>query len=110
MAAISDVDEADVVQRLGRDVVSTLGHEQLSVVRAKARHHRRFTDDPAWYVERVVEDVQQYFHDCFIDTTWPACPTHPNHPMWFGDGWWRADGQPVARLGELGSLLKGGAA
>ena len=104
MAAISDIDEADLVERLGRDVISTLGQEQLYVVQAKARHHRSFTDDPASYVERVVEDVQQHFHDCRVDTTWPACPSHPNHPMWFQDGWWCGDGQPVARLGDLGSL------
>jgi hypothetical protein len=75
MPAISDLDEAEVVERLGRDVISTLGPEQ-------------------------------YFHDTFVDTTWPACPRHPNHPMWFGAGWWLADGRPLVRLGELGSLPK----
>lgn len=106
MPAISDLDEAEVVERLGRDVISTLGPEHLYVVRSTARQHRQFTHDPDWYVERVVEDVQQYFHDTFVDTTWPACPRHPNHPMWFGAGWWLADGRPLVRLGELGSLPK----
>jgi hypothetical protein len=106
MPPISDLTEADVVERLGRDVISTVGRKYLDVVRSTARHHRQFTDDPDWYVERVVEGVQQYFHDTFVDTTWPACPSHPNHPMWFGAGWWLADGRPLARLGELRALLK----
>src|SRR6185436_7970812 len=74
-------DEEQLVALLGRDVGSTLGDEHLDVVRSKARHHRQFADSPVWYVERVVEDVQQYFHDCFIDTTWPTCPSHPNHQL-----------------------------
>ena len=105
MSAISYADEAQLVDLLGKDVVSTLGHEHLHVVQSTARWHRQFIDDPAWYIERVVEEVQQHFHDCFIDTTWPACPHHANHPMWFQEGWWRADGEHVARLGELGSFL-----
>ena len=99
--SVTDRDEEDVVCLLGRDVESTLGAEHLDVVRSAARHHRQFETDRDRYIERVVEDVQQYFHDCFIDTTWPACPAHPNHPMWFEGGWWIADGRPVARLGEL---------
>lgn len=106
MSAQSDLDEAAVVDLLGRDVVSTLGTEHLELVRTTARHHRQFAKNRDSYIERVVEDVQQYFHDCFIDTTWPACPVHPNHPMWFRSGWWLADGRPVAKLGELGALAK----
>jgi hypothetical protein len=102
MPAISDLDEADVVQRLGRDVIATVGTGHLDVVKAMARDQRQFTNDQERYVERVVEDVQQYLHDCFIDTAWPTCPQHPNHPLWFRAGWWLADGQPHARLGELG--------
>ena len=105
MTTVSDLDEAEIVELLGRDVTSTLGTEHLDLVRSTARHHRQFTKDRDWYIESVVTDVQQYFHDCFIDTTWPACPVHPNHPMWFQAGWWLADGKPVARLGGLGALL-----
>ena len=56
--------------------------------------------------ERLVEDVQQDFHDLFVDVTWPACPRHPNHPLWYRDGaWWcETDGVAVARLGELAAL------
>ena len=53
--------------------------------------------------EKVVEDVQQYLHDNFVDTTWPTCPRHGRHPLWYGDGaWWcDQDGVAVTRLGEL---------
>jgi len=61
-------------------------------------------EDPvAAYVDGVVDDVQQYFHAALVDTTWPACPHHPNHPLWFSDGWWRCERieQPIVRLGSL---------
>jgi hypothetical protein len=103
---ISDIDESDVASRLTRDVGATLGAGHRHVITSAARHCRQFHEDYASYVERVVGDVQQYFHDLFIDTTWPACPFHPNHPMWFLDGWWQADGQPVAKLGDLGEWLE----
>lgn len=106
MEIISDADEARVVDLVGRDVVATIGPGHLDMVVAAARHQRQFADSVESYLERVVEEVQQYIHDSFIDTAWPSCPHHPNHPMWFTDGWWRADGQPVARLGDLASLRK----
>ena len=104
--ALSDLDEAELVDKLGRDVIATLGPGHLEVVRAAARHHRQFTDERAGYFEIVVGEVQQHFHDCFIDTSWPACPAHPRHPMWYAGGWWVVDGQPFARLGELESARK----
>ena len=41
-----------------------------------------------------------------VDTTWPTCPHHPNHPLWHSDGWWRCERitEPVARLGELSKI------
>lgn len=106
MGAVTDFDEAEVVELLGRDIIATLGSAHLDLVRSTARHNRQFAGDRDWYIERVVDDVQQCVHDCFIDTAWPACPAHPNHPMWFRAGCWVADGQRVAKLGELGRLLK----
>jgi hypothetical protein len=29
----------------------------------------------------VADDAQQFLHDTFEDTTWPACPTHLRHPL-----------------------------
>ena len=52
-----------------------------AIVEVAARHRLHATA-PAWYVDQVVGDVQQYFHDTFVDTTWPACPRHPlRHPL-----------------------------
>lgn len=98
---VSDADEARVADLLLRDVAATLGARSEELIRSAASHHREFEDDYDRYVERVVEDVQQHFHDLHVDTTWPTCPHHPNHPMWFSAGWWQADGKRIARLGEL---------
>jgi hypothetical protein len=50
-----------------------------------------------------VDDVQQSFHDMFVDTTWPRCPDHPNHPVWYWEGWWRCERteKAVAPFGGL---------
>jgi hypothetical protein len=50
-----------------------------------------------------VDDLQQYLHDSFADTTWPRCPDHPNHPLWYADKWWKCEqsGRRVSRLGTL---------
>lgn len=41
-------------------------------------------DDVSWplFVARVLEETQQWLHDTFVDTTWPRCPEHGNHPLW----------------------------
>ena len=106
MGPPSDRDETEVVELLGRDVVATLGATYLAMVQSTARHHRQFDHDRESYMTTVVEDFQQYVHDCSIDTVWPACPEHSKHPMWFQAGYWVADGVPVARLGELGTSRK----
>jgi hypothetical protein len=97
-------DEARVVSLLRADVEATIGPGRGDgrIVEAAARR-RRHAHVPAQYVGDVVDDVQQYFHDARVDTTWPACPHHPNHPLWFSDGWWRCarTDEPVARLGAL---------
>ena len=53
--------------------------------------------------EKVVNDVQQYFHDTFKDSTWPPCPRHGKHPLWYRNGsWWCVeDGVAIAKLGDL---------
>jgi hypothetical protein len=103
---VTDHDEADVVSLLERDVEATLGTGHRDIIQTEAKRIREFVSDRDYYVEKVVGNVQQYFHDCRVDITWPACPNHPNHPMWFENGLWRADGGPVAELGKLGDYLR----
>jgi hypothetical protein len=63
--------------------------------------------DIAALTEKVVEDVQQDLMDTFVDTSWPPCPRHPNHPLWYHDGAWHCerDREPLAPLGGLGEIL-----
>ena len=57
----------------------------------------------------VAEAVQQRLHDDRIDTSWPACPEHPSHPLWLSrtlPAVWTcpSTGKTVCALGELASL------
>lgn len=100
---VSDADEAEAIRLLISDVSATIGNGHDESIREIAAQVRTFRDDPADYRQTVVDDVQQYFHDVFIDTTWPRCPLHPNHPLWLHAGHWicEKDRVVVARLGEL---------
>jgi hypothetical protein len=91
----------EVVPLLERDVSRTVGETYRSLVRDVAANVREL--DREDFGDKVVEDVQQYFHDCFVDTTWPACPRHETHPLWYRDGaWWcERDKVAISRLGEL---------
>ena len=90
-----------IIQLLGADVSATVAVDCDELIRGQATR-LRFVDG-AVYDDRVVAEVQQRLHDEFIDTTWPACPEHPNHPLWLADGWWRCEtsGTAVAALGQL---------
>jgi hypothetical protein len=103
-----------VVERLRRDVAATVGPAHEATVLAQAAHVREFAaetardhpDEPpdsADLGQRVVDNVQEEFHDLWVDTTWPACQRHPNHPLWYRDGqWWcETDGVAIASLGNL---------
>jgi len=102
-AGSSEFDQA--VRRLAHDVTATLGERYVPVVWRFAAHAQTLDiEDPSTMRDRCVEDVQQHFQDTFVDTTWPACLRHPNHPLDHADGSWRCprDQTVVARLGELG--------
>jgi hypothetical protein len=90
-----------VLPLLQRDVAVTLGpvHHQLIEDIAADVRELHVTGE----AEKVVNDVQQYVHDTLGDSTWPTCPLHMMHPLWYRDGsWWCVeDGVAVARLGEL---------
>lgn len=112
-------EEEEVIRLLQRDVLGTTGVGWERMIRDAASSIRHLfnenadiaddegNDDPGWatkdYVERVVEDVQQTMHDLFADTSWPRCPKHPHHPLWFKEGSWTctSDNVRIAKLGEL---------
>jgi hypothetical protein len=106
---VSAVDRDRVVALLRADVEATIGRGHANAIVEAAAQQRQFAIGLSGYFERVVETVQQYFHDTFVDTTWPSCPLHPNHPLWYSDGWWRCEriDEPVARLGSLGAVDRG---
>ena len=101
--AVTDADEERIVRLLSQDLQATIGpgHEALAV--ENANRLRQFIDEPVQYGERVVDDTQQDVHDFFIDTTWPRCPRHQRHPLWFRENaWWcEEDHVRIAQLGEL---------
>ncbi|HVD05532.1 MAG TPA: hypothetical protein VNB89_05930 [Gemmatimonadaceae bacterium] len=94
-------DLAHVLPLLQRDVAVTLGKTHRQLIEDIAADVRELNAPGG--AEKVVNDVQQYFHDTSVDPTWPACPRHAKHPLWYRDGWWWCveDGVAVVRLGEL---------
>lgn len=117
------VDLADVeraVALVARDLTATLGYPPETadgVARrealAAAELMNQWPDDQVslpLFLSRVVEETQQWLQDTFLDTTWPACPEHGNHPLWLDDeetpGWaCPSSNTTVCRVGELGTLV-----
>ena len=95
-------DLREVVRLLERDVQATLGDPHRALIEGVVADVQEL--DIGRKAEKVVNDVQQYFHDTALDTTWPTCPRHARHPLWYrGGSWWCVeDGVAVAKLGELG--------
>jgi hypothetical protein len=107
---ITPDDEDRAVVLVRQDVEATIGRGQESAIRHEASMRRDFFNapdvrdvSPDEYLEKVVEEIQQYLHDCFVDTTWPTCPFHARHPLWLRNGSWTCEqlNASVARLGEL---------
>jgi hypothetical protein len=107
---ITRADEARAIALLGHDVAVTVGAGLEDVIRREASMRRMFFNEPDTidadsdeFLAKVAEGVQQYFHDCFVDTTWPECPFHRRHPLWLHQSGWMCEqlNTHVARLGEL---------
>ena len=77
-----DRDVERAIHLLRRDVAATVGHEHDSEVVRLATNVLEFYEPPH-VTDKIVEEVQQYLHDTFVDTSWPACPRHRSHPLWF---------------------------
>ena len=91
----------ELLPRLEQDVVRTLGSRYAAVVRDAAANVESLGF--AARCEKLVEDVQQYFSDALVDSSWPPCPHHPAHALAYRDGaWWcERDGVPIAQVGDL---------
>ena len=103
---VTDRDVHRIVSLLRADVRNTVGRDYGAVVETTAAHVRQFTTNPGDFEERVVDEVQQYLHDTFVDTSWPRCPAHLNHPLWYSESSWRC-GQTGETFGQLGTLSSG---
>jgi hypothetical protein len=93
-----------IKEALKRDVAATLGRAYEAAVERHAQRMLPFADWPQHAAgAKLVGDVQQEFHETFVDTSWPHCPSHPNHPLWFEAEAWRcsSNGTAVAALGDL---------
>lgn len=103
---LKDRDVRRIVSLLCADLRNTIGATYEAVVEETAAHIRSFTDDRDDFEQRVVDDVQQYLHDTFVDTSWPRCPAHLNHPLWYSESSWRCE-QTGRDFGQLGTLSYG---
>ena len=108
-SAITDAVEDRLVTLLSADLTNTVGTSHEDMVTETVARYRLVCHRVAEYHQMVVDDVQQQMHDGFIDTSWPACPYHPKHPLWFLEGHWRCerDGIVIAVLGSLTRVVSG---
>jgi hypothetical protein len=108
-----------VIQLLLRDAIPTLGDRARSEVLRLATNYEELAQE--WirngeslaeaqrsFDRYVVEGLQETAHDLFWDTTWPTCPRHMSHPLWFDENrraWYcQQDGSSIAPLGELAGV------
>lgn len=93
----------EAVDALKRDVTATAGSARAAVVDRHAARLLPFDWPQDVLAAKLIDDVQQELHEAFVDTAWPHCPAHPNHPLWFEDAAWRCSdlGRPVAAPGDL---------
>ena len=108
----SDEEIAKLLELLARDFAATRPAKHLDALLSSVEEIRDWYDwmsdvDIAWFTQHLVDDTQQYLMDTFLDTTWPTCPRHPNHPLWFRDEAWycEKDGEALAKLGGLREIL-----
>ena len=85
---------------LGDDVAGTLGERHRKIVRFETSVVATIDGDDL--ADLLVEHVQQEVHHT-VNSTWPACPLHPKHPLWYQDGAWWCTQQRV-RIAALGDL------
>lgn len=100
----------DVIDLIAPDLVATLGWTVDQARQVVATVGTVYEQDPELVAFQVAEEVQQWLHDSFLDTSWPPCPSHRHHPLWLGEEppfTWHCprDATPVALLGQLGTVV-----
>jgi hypothetical protein len=109
---VSDHEVAQAIERIAGDLAATLGWDRTQAIafaeQAASVSAGWWDADPGVYAIKVAEEVQQRLHDTFVDTTWPACPLHPYHPLWLDNERdrpaWRCATAEV-EIAPLGALL-----
>lgn len=100
----------EIVSLIAADLVATLGWTSEQAIGVAATVGRVHDPDTELLAMEATEEVQVWLHDSFLDTSWPRCPRHPNHPLWLGEEQpftWRCPrtGDDVAALGSLGTVV-----
>ena len=100
----------DVIDLIAPDLVATLGWTVDQAKKVVATAGTVYEQVPELVAVQVAEEVQQWLHDSFLDTTWPSCPSHQNHPLWLAEEppftWYcPRDATAVASLGQLGTVV-----
>lgn len=113
------LDTDRVIRLLLQDCVPSLGERaRAEVLRLAANYEvlaQEWIDDGVSVAEAqrsvdqyFVDALQQTAHDLFWDSTWPTCPLHHRHPLWYevdSDAWWCRQAQvAVAPLGALANI------
>jgi hypothetical protein len=120
MAMSRDMIDTDrITSLLLADAVPSLGERARAEVRQLVanyeQHAQQWMEAGASVVDAqhsfnqyVVDGLQQKAHDLFWDTRWPACPRHPQHPLWYDEdrqAWCcQRDRVALAPLGGLTDL------
>lgn len=100
----------EVIDLIAPDLVATLGWTFDQAREVVATAGTVYDQDPELAAFQVAEEVQQWLHDSFLDTSRPPCPSHRNHPLWLAEEppfSWHCprDAAAVAPLGQLGVVV-----
>lgn len=100
----------DVIDLIASDLVATLGWTIDQAREVVATAGIVYEQNPELVAFQVAEEVQQWLHDSFLDTSWPPCPSHRNHPLWLTEDppfIWQCprDAIAVVPLGHLGTVV-----
>jgi hypothetical protein len=115
----SKLNTTRVVELLLHDALPALGERARAEVLRLAANYEQLAHE--WiesgqsveeaqrsFESAVVDGLQQAAHDLCWDSTWPACPRHGRHPLWYDEArqvWFcKHDATVIAPLGRLADL------